>query len=87
MFDYIGIAAAILTTISFLPQALSVLKTNKTAGISLPMYILFNIGVIFWLIYGIYLKDIPLLVANAITFIFASTVLVTKIKNVIRKVD
>ncbi|MDP2425016.1 MAG: SemiSWEET transporter [Candidatus Izemoplasmatales bacterium] len=87
MIDYIGVAAAFLTTISFLPQAISVVKTNKTAGISLPMYVLFSIGVVCWSIYGLARNDIPLFVANSITLVFALVVLITKIKNVIRKID
>lgn len=37
----IGTIAAILTTISFLPQAYQVIKTKDTSSISLGMYITF----------------------------------------------
>ena len=37
----VGTIAAILTTISFIPQAYQVIKTKDTSGISLGMYIAF----------------------------------------------
>lgn len=37
----VGTTAAILTTISFVPQAYQVIKTKDTSGISLGMYIAF----------------------------------------------
>lgn len=42
----IGTTAAILTTISFVPQAYQVIKTKDTSGISLGMYIAFVLGCI-----------------------------------------
>lgn len=56
----IGLIAACLTTISFLPQAILTLKTKKTEGISLSMYLIFAIGITVWLIYGL-IKKIYLL--------------------------
>lgn len=77
---FIGWAAAALTTFSFLPQAIKTLKDKDTSGISLGMYSMFTAGVLLWLIHGIIINDIPLLMANVITFIFAATILFMKIK-------
>ncbi|OQY09905.1 MAG: hypothetical protein B6I28_02095 [Fusobacteriia bacterium 4572_132] len=77
----IGFFAAFCTTISFLPQAIKTIKTKDTSGISLEMYILFTLGVFSWLIYGILVKDKPLIIANIITFILASIILGLKIKH------
>jgi len=76
----IGLLAAFGTTISFLPQAVKTIQTKDTSGISLPMYVLFTTGTLFWLIYGIMSGSLPVTIANAITFIFASIILVYKIK-------
>ncbi len=76
----IGLLAAAGTTLSFLPQALKIIKTKNTESISLSMYILFVTGVFLWLIYGILKQDIPLLIANGITLILASLILYFKIK-------
>jgi len=76
----IGLLAAFGTTISFLPQAVKTIQTKDTSGISLPMYVLFTTGTLFWLIYGIMSGSLPVTIANAITFIFASIILIYKIK-------
>jgi len=76
----IGTIAAILTTLSFVPQAYQVIKTKDTTGISLGMYIAFVIGVFLWIIHGINIQDYNIIGANAITFIFASIILTYKIK-------
>ncbi len=82
-FDFIpifGYMAAILTTISFLPQAIKTIKEKNTEGISLVMYSLFTSGVLMWLVYGIFVKDTPIIIANSITLILAVTILALKIK-------
>ncbi|MBC2579528.1 SemiSWEET transporter [Clostridium sp. DJ247] len=75
-----GTLAALLTTFSFLPQAIKVIKTKDTKGISLVMYNMFVLGVFCWLVYGIQIKDLPVILANFVTFIFASIILIFKIK-------
>ncbi|MFT6335398.1 MAG: MtN3 and saliva related transmembrane protein [Saprospiraceae bacterium] len=76
----IGIVAAVLTTLSFLPQAIKAIKTKDTRGISLTMYSLFFLGVTLWLIYGILINDLPIILANGLTFILAGTILILKLK-------
>lgn len=80
LFNFIGYIAAVLTTVSFVPQAMLTIKTKNTKGISLPMYILFTIGVFCWLIYGIHFKMIPVILANSVTLSLASVILAFKIK-------
>lgn len=74
-----GTIAAILTTASFLPQAIKTIKTKDTKGISTGMYSMFVVGVFLWIIYGIQIKDMPIIIANIITFILASIILGFKI--------
>jgi MtN3 and saliva related transmembrane protein len=74
----IGDLAALGTTISFLPQAIKTIHTRDTSGISLGMYTLFTVGTLFWLIYGIMSGSLQVAIANAITLIFASIILVYK---------
>lgn len=75
----IGYLAAFGTTASFLPQAIKTIRTKNTSGISLSMYALFTAGTLFWMIYGIMSGSLPVTVANVITFVFASIILVYKI--------
>ncbi len=83
--NLLGYAAAFLTTVSFMPQALKSWRTRDLSGISLPMYALFTLGVAFWLGYGIAIDSLPVIVANAITFVLASIVLWLKIMEMWRK--
>lgn len=78
--EWIGSAAATLTTTAFIPQAWKVWRTRHTADISLGMYALFTLGVAMWLIYGVLLESWPIIIANCITLLLAGLVLVMKIK-------
>jgi MtN3 and saliva related transmembrane protein len=44
------------------------------------MYTLFTVGTLLWLLFGIFTTNFPIIIANAITFLFASTILYYKIK-------
>lgn len=76
----LGLVAAICTTISYLPQAIKTIQTKEVKNISLIMYSILTFGVLLWLIYGIFIKNTPVILANGITFIFVATTLVLVIK-------
>ncbi|MDG5814841.1 SemiSWEET transporter [Chitinispirillales bacterium ANBcel5] len=79
MLTIIGLLAGFLTTISFLPQVIKTWKTRSTEDLSLSMFSLFTMGVLMWLLYGIGLREIPIIVANLVTLVLAFTLLVMKI--------
>jgi MtN3 and saliva related transmembrane protein len=79
--DWIGYLAAILTIISFVPQALQNWRTKITNGISLRMYILFTCGVTRWLICGILIMAWPMILANTIIVILTCIVLSLKLRH------
>ncbi|MCG8334102.1 MAG: SemiSWEET transporter [Proteobacteria bacterium] len=79
-FTLIGLTAATCTTISFLPQAVRVIRTKQTRDISLSMYVIFSFGTFLWLTYGILTKDIPIISANAITFALSFVILTLKLR-------
>lgn len=79
--DLIGTVAAFLTTISFLPQAILVMRTGETRGISLSMYGVFTIGVGLWIIYGFTLGALPIIIANIVTLTLALCILSVVVKN------
>lgn len=78
--EWLGTIAAALTTTSFVPQAIRILRTRDTHSISLPMYVAFTVGVGFWLGYGLVLHSWPMIVSNAITFLLAATILALKLR-------
>lgn len=77
--DWIGYAAATLTTLSFVPQAWHTFSTRDVRGISLGMYSAFTLGVLLWLVYGVLLGAWPVIVANAITLALAACILAMKL--------
>lgn len=78
--DLVGTLAAVLTTISFLPQALHTFRTKDVRGISLGMYSVFTAGVAMWLVYGLLLGAWPVVIANVITLGLAAAILVMKLR-------
>ena len=77
----IGLIAATLTTISFLPQAIKSWKTRSARDLSLGMFVTFCTGVLLWLIYGLLNQDVPIILSNAVTFVLALAILILKIKH------
>ena len=78
--DYLGYAAAALTTTAYLPQALKVWKTRRTEDISTGMYLLMVAGVAGWLAYGIAIQSRPVIAANGFTLVLAAFILFVKLK-------
>jgi MtN3 and saliva related transmembrane protein len=72
----LGLFAAALTTLSFLPQVIKTWKAKSADDLSLSTFSMFCAGVVCWLIYGLLVEDIPVIVANAVTLVLAGTVLV-----------
>lgn len=80
MTEAVGMVAAVLTTVSFVPQVWHSFKTRDVSGISLPMYSIFTVGIALWLAYGILLQAWPLIVANGITLCLAGAILQMKLR-------
>lgn len=78
---WVGVAAAVLTTISYLPQVIKIWKTKSTEDISLLMFILLCSGIMLWLIYGSVNKLVPVIIGNAVSFSLSFVVLILKIKH------
>ncbi|MBE9532225.1 MAG: SemiSWEET transporter [Proteobacteria bacterium] len=76
----LGLVAAACTTVSFLPQAIKIIKTKETGGISLLMYLFLECGLFLWLIYGILIESFPLMLANGIALLLSSLILILKLK-------
>jgi len=78
--ESLGYAAALLTTLSFVPQAVLTFRTRRTEGVSLGMYSAYTLGIFLWLLYGIGLGMWPIIIANTITFVLAAAILVMKLR-------
>jgi MtN3 and saliva related transmembrane protein len=76
----IGLVAASLTTFSFLPQFIKIIKTKHSKDLSLITLIMIESGQIAWLCYGLLISNIPIISANLIAVIIIAIVLVMKIR-------
>jgi MtN3 and saliva related transmembrane protein len=75
----VGAAAAICTTISFVPQLVRVWRRKSARDISLGMFLLFSVGILLWLIYGVLLHSLPMMASNTATLALALAILGLKL--------
>lgn len=78
--EWFGYAAATLTTVAFVPQAIKTIRSRDTSGLSLGMYVVFTVGIGFWLAYGLHLQSWPMILCNTITLGLAGTILALKLR-------
>ncbi|MFT0862274.1 SemiSWEET family sugar transporter [Ancylobacter sp. G4_0304] len=78
--ELLGGVAALLTTLCWLPQAIKILRTRETRDLSLVAYGAFAAGVALWLVYGVLIGSIPVIAANAVTFLLLSGILLLKLR-------
>jgi len=68
MWKLIGFSAAVLTMFGFLPQVLKMYKTKSVNDICVGALIQFSLGIFLWILYGFYLKDAIIIMANIVSF-------------------
>jgi MtN3 and saliva related transmembrane protein len=78
--DLLGYVAAVLTTVSFVPQALKTIRSRETGDISAWMYAILTTGTALWFLYGVAMNSWPIILANAVTFLLAATILAVKLR-------
>jgi MtN3 and saliva related transmembrane protein len=76
----LGITAGTLTTVAFIPQLAKALKSKSTSDLSWGMVLTFTIGVLLWLIYGIWIDSLPVILANAVTLLLQLGIISLKMK-------
>lgn len=78
--NLLGLVAGTLTTIAFLPQLLKTWESRSAKDISLSWIVTFSSGISLWLIYGLCIGALPVILANGITLVLTSVILVFKLK-------
>lgn len=73
--EFFGYVSGICTTMAFLPQAIKSIVTKNVSGLSLSMYVIYCLGLIFWILYGIYLNSFQIILFNSITLVFNGIIL------------
>lgn len=77
--EALGGCAGLLTTLSFVPQVLKVFLERDTSALSLRMYLAFTLGVMLWIVYGVYRGSVAVVISNCVTLALAGAVLVMKL--------
>ena len=76
----LGLLAGSCTTAAFIPQVVKTWKSRSAKDLSLGMFSIFCTGVLLWLAYGLLIMDIPVIIANMVTLVLASFLLVLKLR-------
>jgi MtN3 and saliva related transmembrane protein len=78
--NILGTSAGSLTTIAFVPQVIKTWKSKSGGDISYGMFLLFSLGVVLWLCYGVAISAPPVIISNAVTLCLAVLILVLKFR-------
>jgi MtN3 and saliva related transmembrane protein len=61
------------------PQLYSIWRRKSARDVSLFMFLVFGLGVVLWLTYGIAIKSAPVIVANGATLVLVIAILTLKL--------
>ncbi|MBR0664423.1 hypothetical protein GXW71_08655 [Roseomonas hellenica] len=82
---HLGAIAALCSVSSFAPQALKIIRTGNTEGLSVAMYALTVSGFGLWLMYGIIQSQWPLIATNASCFALSLLILIMLLSPAARR--
>lgn len=75
---FFGFIAGILTTGCWVPQISRIMRTRSASDFSYLTLAILTAGVGLWFVYGIGLRNVPLIVFNGLTLIFDLTIVALK---------
>jgi MtN3 and saliva related transmembrane protein len=78
--EILGLVAGAITTGSFFPQVIRVYRLRSAREISLFFTILFLVGDLTWMGYGIYLQELPIILWNILGSLLAAALLLAKMR-------
>lgn len=77
----IGFLAALLSAISMAPQVIKVYRTKNTEALSLGAFAVLSSGLFLWLVYGLLIQAMPVIIGNAVGFMFSLYIVIVKIRH------
>ena len=78
--EFVGLAAAALTTGAMLPQALKVWRSKSARDLSLIMYLMFWAGVALWVVYGVAIGSPAVIASNVSALLMVTVILYFKFR-------
>ena len=77
-FDTLALAVAIIEPLSTVPQIVEIYTTKNVESLSLLSWLLFMVASVIWLVYGIKIKNVPL-IASSIMWVSTEVLLIVGI--------
>ena len=78
---WIGVCAAVLTSLSYIPQVRKAWPRGSTKDLSLHMLLALTAGLLLWVGYGLLKSDWVIVTANSVGAALAASVLAFKIRD------
>jgi MtN3 and saliva related transmembrane protein len=78
--DAVGVAAALCSMSSFLPQVVKLWRERDASAVSLRMYVVTVTGFTLWTLYGVLIGRWPLIGSNLVSLALSAAVLVLKLR-------
>jgi MtN3 and saliva related transmembrane protein len=78
---WIGVCAAVLTSLSYIPQVRKAWPRGSTKDLSLHMLIVLTTGLLLWISYGVLKGDWVIVTANSVGAMLSASVLIFKIRD------
>ena len=79
---WIGICAAVLTSLSYVPQVRKAWPCGSTKDLSLHMLVVLTTGLSLWIGYGVLKGDWVIVAANSVGAALSASVLIFKIRDI-----
>ena len=77
--ELFGFAAAILSTVAFLPQVIKTWVSKSAKDLSYVLLLTFSTGCFCWVVYGYQVDAKPVIIANSFTLLLNLSILGMKI--------
>lgn len=77
---WVGLVAGLLTSIASLPQLIKTWRSRHVRDLSIWQPLLLSLGVGLWLVYGVLIRDMPLILANITPLVCNVLLTVMKIR-------
>jgi MtN3 and saliva related transmembrane protein len=78
---WIGVCAAVLTSLSYIPQVRKAWPRGSTKDLSLTMLVVLTSGLLLWVGYGLLKSDWVIVAANSVGALLSASVLIFKIRD------
>ena len=78
---WIGVCAAVLTSLSYIPQVRKAWPRGSTKDLSLHMLLVLTTGLLLWIGYGVLKGDWVIVIANSVGAALSASVLAFKIRD------